>query len=61
MLALAAVLVLALLLFGFGFSIHLLWIIAAVVLAVWLIGFLVRPGPGAGAAPGTTRGRWYYW
>jgi hypothetical protein len=57
MVALAVVLLLALLLFGFGFSIHLLWIIAAIVLVVWILGFLVRPGPGAGG----TRGRWYYW
>jgi hypothetical protein len=58
MLALIVVLLLALLLFGFGFSLHLLWIIAAIVLAVWVIGFLVRPG---GTGPGATRGRWYYW
>jgi hypothetical protein len=57
MLALIIVLLLALLLFGFGFSLHLLWIIGAIVLAIWVIGFLVRPGPG----PGATRGRWYYW
>jgi hypothetical protein len=46
---------LVLLLFGFGFSLHLLWIIAIVALAIWLLGFLVRPGAGTG------RGRWYYW
>jgi hypothetical protein len=57
MIALIIVLLLALLLFGFGFSLHLLWIIAAIVLAIWLLGFLVRPGAGTTG----TRGRWYYW
>jgi hypothetical protein len=50
-LALIAVLLLAALLFGVGFAVHFLWIIAAVVVVVWLIGFLVR---GADAA-------WYRW
>lgn len=58
MIALAVVLLLALLLFGFGFSIHLLWIIAAIVLIVWLLGFAFRPGPRGGTG---ARGRWYYW
>jgi hypothetical protein len=34
-----------------GFAIKFLWIVAAIVLAVWLIGFLAR---GAEA-------RWYRW
>jgi hypothetical protein len=51
MLALIAVLVLAALLFGVGFAVHFLWIIAAVVLVLWLIGFVAR---GADAA-------WYRW
>jgi hypothetical protein len=38
-------------LFGVGFAIKFLWIIAAIVLVVWLIGFLAR---GAEA-------RWYRW
>jgi hypothetical protein len=51
MLALLLVLLLCLLLFGGGFVWNLLWIIAAVVLVLWLIGFLAR-GPEA---------RWYRW
>jgi hypothetical protein len=52
MLALVLVLLLALILFGIGFTAHLLWIIAAIVLIVWLIGFFVRGVEGA---------RWYRW
>jgi hypothetical protein len=44
-------LLLALVLFGFGFAAHALLWIAAIVLAVWVIGWLVRPSGG----------RWYYW
>jgi hypothetical protein len=51
MLALLLVLLLALILFGVGFAIKFLWILAVIVLAVWLIGFLAR-GPEA---------RWYRW
>ena len=51
MLALLLVLLLALILFGVGFAIKFLWILAVIVLALWLIGFLVR-GPEA---------RWYRW
>ena len=51
MLALILVLILCALLFGAGFAWSLLWIIAAVVLVLWLIGFLAR-GPEA---------RWYRW
>jgi hypothetical protein len=51
MFALILVLLLAILLFGIGFTAHLLWIIAAIVLALWLIGFVAR---GAEA-------RWYRW
>jgi hypothetical protein len=51
MLALLLVLLLAILLFGGGFVVNVLWIVAAVVLALWLIGFLAR-GPEA---------RWYRW
>jgi len=51
MLVLLLVLLLALVLFGGGFAYSLLWIIAAVVLVMWLIGFLAR-GPEA---------RWYRW
>lgn len=52
MLALLLVLLLAIILFGIGFTVHLLWIIAAIVLALWLIGFFVRGAEGA---------RWYRW
>jgi hypothetical protein len=51
MLALLLVLLLAIVLFGVGFAIKFLWIIAAIVLVLWLIGFLAR---GADA-------RWYRW
>ena len=49
------VLLLALILGGRGVAIHILWWIALVVLAIWLIGFAVRMGKG------TSRGRWYRW
>ena len=51
MLAVIAVLLLAALLFGVGFAVHFLWILAAIVLVLWLIGFVAR---GADAA-------WYRW
>ena len=51
MLALIAVLLLCALLFGVGFTAHVLWIIAAVVLVVWLIGFVARSADAA----------WYRW
>jgi hypothetical protein len=50
--ALLLVLLLALILFGVGFTAHLLWILAAIVLIVWLVGFAMRAGSGA---------RWYRW
>jgi hypothetical protein len=50
-LALIAVLLLAALLFGVGFAFKFLWIIAAVVVVLWLVGFVAR---GADAA-------WYRW
>jgi hypothetical protein len=46
------VLLLALILGGLGFAVHVLWWIALVVLAIWLIGFFVRSAEGA---------RWYRW
>jgi hypothetical protein len=51
MLALLLVLLLGLILFGAGFALEFLWIIAAVVFALWLLGFLAH---GANA-------RWYRW
>ena len=35
------VLLLVLLFAGLGFAVHLLWIVAAVLLAIWIVGFLV--------------------
>ena len=52
MLALLLVLLLAIVLFGIGFALKFLWIVAAIVLALWLIGFFVRGAEGA---------RWYRW
>jgi hypothetical protein len=52
MLALILVLLLAIVLFGVGFALKWLWIIAAIVLALWLIGFVARGAEGA---------RWYRW
>jgi hypothetical protein len=49
------VLLLALILGGLGFVLHVLWWIALVVLAIWLIGFLVRTTEGG------SRRRWYRW
>ncbi len=51
MLALLLVLLLAALLFGVGFAFKFLWIVAAVVLVLWLVGFVAR---GAEAT-------WYRW
>jgi hypothetical protein len=50
-LALIAVLLVAALLFGVGFAANFLWILAAVVLVLWLVGFVAR---GSDAA-------WYRW
>ncbi|EFE67643.1 predicted protein [Streptomyces viridosporus ATCC 14672] len=56
MVPLLLVLLLALVLFGAGFAMKALWWVAVIVLAVWLLGFLVRP-----AGTGGRRGRWYRW
>lgn len=56
MVPLLLVLLLALLLFGAGFALKALWIVAVIVLAIWLLGFVLR---SAGA--GGKRGRWYRW
>jgi hypothetical protein len=56
-LLIVAVLLLAIILFGLGFAgLHLLWWLALIVLAIWLIGFLFRTAEGAGR-----RRRWYRW
>jgi hypothetical protein len=51
------VLLLALLLGGLGFAAHVLWYIAAIVLIVWILGFVFR----AAESGGRPRGRWYRW
>jgi hypothetical protein len=38
-----------LLVFGLGFAIHVLWIAAGILLVLWLIGFIVGRGEGAGS------------
>ncbi|RFS81400.1 hypothetical protein BZB76_6298 [Actinomadura pelletieri DSM 43383] len=50
------VLLLALVLLGAGFALKVLWILAVIVLALWLLGFVAR-GTGASGR----RGRWYRW
>jgi hypothetical protein len=47
------VLLLALILGGLGFAVHVLWWVALIVLAVWLIGFFMRSAD--------TGARWYRW
>lgn len=56
MVPLLLVLLLALLHFGAGFALKALWIVAVVVLAFWLVGFVMRS-----AGTGGARGRWYRW
>jgi hypothetical protein len=48
-------LLLVLILFGAGFAVHLLWIAAALFLALWLVGFAIGRGEGAGSH------RFYRW
>jgi len=52
-----AVLLIALILGGLGFAVHVLWWIALVVLALWLLGFVFRAAE-TGSGP---RRRWYRW
>lgn len=56
MLPLILVLLLVLVLFGFGFAVDALWIVAGVLLVVWLLGFVFR-----GTTAGGVGGRWYRW
>ena len=56
MLIILAVLLLALLLGGLGFAVHVLWWIALIVLAIWLLGFLFHAAEGS-----RPRRRWYRW
>lgn len=51
MVALLLLLLLVVLLFGAGFAVKWLFVVAAVLAVVWLLGFLAR-GPEA---------RWYRW
>jgi lysylphosphatidylglycerol synthetase-like protein (DUF2156 family) len=39
---------LVLLFFGLGFAIHFLWLVAVVFFILWLVGFAVGRGEGAG-------------
>jgi len=48
-------LLLVLILFGVGFAAHVLWILAAVFLGLWLVGFGIGRGEGAGTH------RFYRW
>jgi hypothetical protein len=56
MMVILLVLLLAVILAGLGFAVHLLWWIALIVLAMWLVGFLVRTTETTGR-----RRRWYRW
>ena len=44
-------LILILILFGVGFTAKVLWFVAAVLLVLWVVGFLAR----------STDRRWYRW
>ena len=46
------VLVIALALFALGFVVKLLWVLAAIILVIWLVGFVARGAEGS---------RWYRW
>ena len=48
-------LLLVVILFGAGFAVHLLWIAAAMFLVLWLVGFAIGRGEGAGSH------RFYRW
>lgn len=57
MVLIVVVLLIALLLGAVGFAVHVLWWIALIVLALWLLGFVFR----AAETGGRSRGRWYRW
>jgi hypothetical protein len=40
---------LVLLFAGLGFAMHFLWIVAVVLLVLWLVGFVMGRGEGAGS------------
>jgi hypothetical protein len=48
-------LLLVLLFFGLGFTAHLLWVVAAVLLVLWLVGAAIGRGESAGSH------RFYRW
>jgi hypothetical protein len=50
-LALLLMFLLVAVLFGVGFAVQWLWIVAAIALALWLIGFVAHSADR----------RWYYW
>jgi len=50
--AVLLVLLLALVLGGLGFAVHVLWWIALIVLAIWILGFFMGSVEGS---------RWYRW
>jgi len=50
-------LLIVLILGGLGFALHVLWWLALIALAIWLLGFLLRVGEGAAGG----RRRWYRW
>jgi hypothetical protein len=56
MIPLILLLLLVLIVFGVGFVLKWLWIIAVILLIVWLLGFVFRAGGSMGA-----RKRWYRW
>ena len=53
MAALLLFLLITIVLFGLGFTLHWLWIAAAVALIFWLAGFAFRSGTGGSS-------RWYH-
>jgi hypothetical protein len=42
-------LLLVLIFFGAGFALHILWIVAAVLFVLWLVGFAMGRGESAGS------------
>jgi hypothetical protein len=54
MVILLALLIVALF-FGLGFAVHLLWIVAVIALALWVVGFALGRGASAGSH------RFYRW
>jgi hypothetical protein len=54
MLVILIALLVVLLLGGLGFAVHVLWWLALIALAIWLLGFVFRSAP-------RRRSRWYRW